>query len=282
VVFLFSENGDDFYLTLGHGSTKPSINFEANGVMVHRSEAEMAQLVAWGRSKLNQAQSLHPRLITDIHLSKNKNSLGMAYERSTLYAYRYEAKALPSENELVEDLKSLVGLLSKIYQADATDPAIPGAPSQEMEAVADAVLAAAGKSRYNRKQGRNRLSAKENRAIEIHAVKLAIEYFKGQGWESVEDVGDKKSYDIHCSKGKDFLFVEVKGTTSFGNSVVITRNELLVHREQYPNNALFVVSKIHLEKGEDPRASGGEISVRQPWEILESDLSAVAYDYSLK
>ena len=50
---------------------------------------------------------------------------------------------------------------------------------------------------------------------------------------------------------------------------------------QFPNNALFVVSKIQLVKGDDPVASGGEISVRQPWEILDKDLNAVAYDYSL-
>jgi len=282
VVFLFSESGEDFYITLGHGSTKPSINFEASGVMVHRSESEMAELVAWGRSKISEAQTQYPKLLNEIHLSENKNSLGVAYERSTLFAYRYKAENLPSDNELVEDIRSLVELLSQIYEADANDPAIPGAPSQEMEAVAEAVLAAAGKSRYDRKQGRNRLSAKENRAIELHAVQLAIQHFKESGWDSVEDVGDKKSYDIHCTKGDEILYVEVKGTTSFGNSVVITRNELLVHREQYPNNALFVVSKIQLEKGEDPKASGGEISVRQPWEILESDLNPVAYDYSLK
>ena len=189
---------------------------------------------------------------------------------------------MPSDDELIEDIKSLVELLSRIYEADANDPAIPGAPSQEMEAVAEAVLSAAGKSRYDRKQGRNRLSAKENRAIELHAVQLAIQHFKGSGWETVEDVGDKKSYDIHCAKGDDILYVEVKGTTSFGNSVVITRNELLVHREQYPNNALFVVSKIQLQKGDDPIASGGEISIRQPWQILDEDLNPVAYDYSLK
>ena len=273
VVFLFSESGEDFYITLGHGSTKPSINFEANGVMVHRSESEMAELVAWGRSKILGVQTQYPKLLTEIHLSDNKNSLGVAYERSTLFAYQYKAQHLPSDDELIEDIKSLV---------DANDPAIPGAPSQEMEAVAEAVLAAAGKSRYDRKQGGNRLSAKENRAIELHAVQLAIQHFKGSGWETVEDVGDKKSYDIHCAKGDDILYVEVKGTTSFGNSVVITRNELLVHREQYPNNALFVVSKIQLQKGDDPIASGGEISIRQPWQILDEDLNPVAYDYSLK
>jgi hypothetical protein len=64
--------------------------------------------------------------------------------------------------------------------------------------------------------------------------------------------------------------------------VIITRNELLVHREQFPNNALFVVSKIQLEKGDNPTTTGGDISVRQPWKIEESDLSPIAYDYFLK
>jgi MrcB-like, N-terminal domain/Domain of unknown function (DUF3883) len=282
VVLLFSEDGQDLYVTLGHGSTKPSINFESNGVMVHRSEKEMADLVSWGHSKLQNVLSKYPRLIKEIRLSENKNSLGSAYERSTLVAYQYRVDDLPSDDELVSDLKDLVSLLAEIYVADADDPAIPGAPSQELEAVAEAILVAAGKSRYNRKQGRNRLSAKENRVIELYAVELAIQYFKDEGWERVEDVGDKKSYDIHCTRGEMELYVEVKGTTSYGNSVVITRNELTVHREQYPNNALFVVSKIKLEKGENPVATGGEVSILRPWKILDSDLSAIAFDYYLK
>lgn len=151
----------------------------------------------------------------------------------------------------------------------------------ELEAINEAVEEAAGNSRYNKKRSRNRLTSLENRTIELHAVKLAISYFKDQGWSKVEDVGDKKSFDIFCESDNSFLYVEVKGTTSSGESVVITRNELQLHQNEYPKNALFVVSKIKLIKGEHPSASGGEIQVWQPWKILDKDLNPIGFDYTL-
>jgi G3E family GTPase len=175
-----------------------------------------------------------------------------------------------------------VDQLSIVHEAELVDPTLPGTQTPESEAVQEVLQEVAGNSRYNRKKGRNRLTAKENRAIEMHAVGMAIQHFKKAGWKKVEDVGDKKSYDVHCENGTKTLYVEVKGTTSHGDAVVITRNELQVHREQHPNNALFVVSKIQLERGDEPTASGGEIYLRQPWPIEDADLNPIGYDYKIR
>ena len=280
VVLLFSEDGEELYLTLGHGSTKPVFNHQGRSQMVSRSDTEMDELVQWGRSKLPTVDLIDRRLVPEIKLTQRKKSLGEAYEKSTLFAYRYAIDQLPSDELLLNDLETLVSNLSTLYEAEETDPTIPGQQPQESEAAEEAVIAASGKSRYDRKPGRNRLTTQENKAIELYAVKQAIAYFRGKGWTHVEDVGEKKSYDLFCERDGFELYVEVKGTTSNGNSLVLTRNEVFVHQEQYPKNALFVVSKIKLLRGENPIASGGEITVQQPWKILEKDLNAIGFDYS--
>jgi|SRR6185503_7298494 len=62
------------------------------------------------------------------------------------------------------------------------------------------------------------------RAVEHRAVTAAIEHFEAAGW-TVEDVGDFRPYDLHCTKDGRTLHVEVKGTTSAGEKVILTRNE---------------------------------------------------------
>ena len=61
--------------------------------------------------------------------------------------------------------------------------------------------------------------------------------------------------------------------------MVLTRNEVNLHRVEHPNNALAVVRNITLDRsGDQPVASGGELVLVMPWEINEGGLSPIAYD----
>lgn len=74
--------------------------------------------------------------------------------------------------------------------------------------------------------------------------------------------------------------VEVKGTTTSGAAVVLTRNEVKLHLAEYPRNALAIVRKIILMRdGDEPVAAGGELALTMPWEIDTSLLSPIAYEY---
>jgi hypothetical protein len=77
------------------------------------------------------------------------------------------------------------------------------------------------------------------------------------------------------------FYIEVKGTISLGEKVVLTKNEVLLHRQEYPNNALIVVSQIELDRNEPPSAKGGTALFISPWKIEESDLEALGYDYKV-
>jgi len=170
-------------------------------------------------------------------------------------------------------------LLHRLGLADVgTDRSLyPGSGSPEVQDAIDAVEAIANPLR---KRGGARLSAAENKAIESRAVLVAREHFEQEGY-STEDVGATMSYDVHATKGTKVVKIEVKGTTTRGGAVVLTRNEVDLHRVEHPNNALAVVKNIVLERFADgPVAFGGELVLEMPWKINESGLSPIAYDYT--
>jgi hypothetical protein len=78
------------------------------------------------------------------------------------------------------------------------------------------------------------------------------------------------------------MIVEVKGTTSIGEQIVLTKNEVAVHRARHPNNALIIVYSITLTRTQDnPSAEGGELMMLSPWEIVGAQLRLLAFQYTL-
>lgn len=145
--------------------------------------------------------------------------------------------------------------------------------------VADAMAAVESVSNPRRKFGR-RFTAEENAAIEERAVHVTREHFEDELGYATEDVGKRESYDVHATKGQEVVKVEVKGTTTDGAQVVLTKNEVNLHRAEHPNNALAVVRNISLDhSGNQPVAVGGELVLLMPWEINEGGLIPIAYDY---
>ena len=115
----------------------------------------------------------------------------------------------------------------------------------------------------------------------MHAVSLAKDHFAMAGYSKIEDVGSYESFDLKVQKDNETLFVEVKGTTLNGDSIVLTRNEVDLHLKVFPNNALFLVTQITLHKGDNLKASGGVIEVISPWKIAKENLSVIAYTYRI-
>jgi hypothetical protein len=118
------------------------------------------------------------------------------------------------------------------------------------------------------------------RAIELHAMQAAIQHYTGQDW-GVEDVSAICSYDLHCERDNRVLRVEVKGTTSAGERVLLTRNEVAQVRAEYPNTALFILADVTVAKKADdrPSAHGGRAVVLEPWMPGDEDLEPIAYEY---
>lgn len=63
------------------------------------------------------------------------------------------------------------------------------------------------------------------RAIELRGMAEAMRHYRAVGWD-VADVSKTRSYDLHCSRGRRTLMVEVKATTGDGATVLLTPNEV--------------------------------------------------------
>lgn len=282
VVFLFSATGSNCYLSLGHAST----TYDGDS-MDRRYQRALApevadELMKWGREKLELDQVKNSRLKFAGDLEA-KGNLAEAYNRTTLCGFEYRKESIPTDEQIFSDVEFLLGMLSKVYLLQDTDPTIPGSESPERQEAMAAIALAAGRDLTRpKRQGRSRLPQAQKKVIEERAVEAAINHLENSGFTNIKDVGKTHSYDIAAKlNGKDY-FIEVKGTISLGEKVVLTRNEVLLHRQEYPNNALIVVSQIELDRSEPPSATGGKVLFISPWEIDDSDLEALGYEYKIR
>jgi hypothetical protein len=162
-----------------------------------------------------------------------------------------------------------------ILEALTACPTVQRRPQQEPTEIADAEDAMNGLSRG---QGFSpRLTADDRRAVEMQAMQIATAHFEGMGFV-VEDVSAKRSYDLRCRRGVEHVDVEVKGTTTAGESVLLTPNEVEHARAAFPNTALVVVRDITLHD-DGSGASGGVLGVIRPWRPQADDLEPLGYIY---
>jgi len=271
LVYLFDAFGKSIYLSLNQGTTKWT-----NGEFHARPSAELTERAAWAREVLVEQIGDRSDLHTTIELPTRGSKLGVGYELGNVVSIKYSAGLVPEENQLRSDLAYMVKLTTDLYEVADVALAVPGDPAPEvLDAIALSTLAA-GKKMRGRKF---RLSGPERKAIEDRAVSVCIAHLLQAGY-LVEDVGATESYDLDARKPGERLYVEVKGTVSVGDEVILTRNEVALHREAYPSNMLAVVHGILLDShSRTPTASGGHLRITSPWKVEDTDLTALSYSY---
>jgi hypothetical protein len=289
VVLLFAAGGERAYLTLMQGTT-----FWTGTELRPRSAEALAARVNWAYPHIAEAAEGRAGLLRHIDLPGGKK-LGRAYELGTVVALEYRRDTLPDTDAFVDDLLFMAGLLRRIYAAETAATYIPGDPVPEVLEAEVSADRAAGRSLSEprpRPAAATRsgqgflLSAVERQLIERHSVAMATEHFQAQGWK-VADVGANRPYDLHLTRGGEAshveeLHVEVKGTTSLGQAVVLTRAEVEAQREFAPRNALVIVHSIRLNRdrsGEEVTAEGGVLHCTSPWRIDQPDLTPISYRY---
>lgn len=281
LVYLFSAFGDRVYLALGQGSTQNTKSTSGAISFPPRSHEELNELVLWARSVLLSQDLKRNGFVSTIQLEARRSNLGPAYEAGTVYAIEYVNGQVPADEVLTADLTFMCSMLGAIYSASEAALDIPGQAIPEVVEAEIAIAKLAGK-RIGGGQGFG-LNAKERKAIELRAVACATAHLEQCGYTQIKDVGANRSYDLiaKAPDGSDFIF-EVKGTTTAGESILITRNEFSVHKEHYPHNGLIVVASITLTKGLNPTADSGIVRSAIPWHILDESAVPIAYAYSLE
>jgi hypothetical protein len=147
------------------------------------------------------------------------------------------------------------------------------------EAAAEKESAAAAEEALARSKGQGfARTPQERRALENHAMAVAKKYFRHEGFD-VEDVSARRSYDLLCRRGTRELHVEVKGTTTDGDAIVLTNNEVKHACNPHNSCVLFVLHSIHLK---EQKATGGKQFVLDPWRLRQAYLTPVSYTYRLR
>ena len=270
-VYLFDTQGENAYLCLSHGST----DWEG-GAFVTRPLEELNALASWARIKLDAKRGSRTDLIEKIELHSRRSDLGPAYEASTAFAFKYSLNTIPDNEQLEADVLFLAALLGEIYQLEMQGPVAVGIPP-EIQELDDAVAKAAGKK--GRSSQGFRLNSTHRKAIELRAMELAKVELISRGCVNIRDTSQGNPFDYQCTLAGEEIFVEVKGTVSSGDVVILTRGEVELHRGKFPNNMLVLVHGIQLTGENFDQAISGAVQVTSPWAIAEDSLTVVAYNY---
>lgn len=273
-VYLFHEHGDGLSLCLSHGST----SFNGRD-FVPRSAAEVAELMAWSRGLLTaDAQALGFAPGVDLGSTAK---LSQAYERTAAFSKTYGVNDLPDDEELMLDAAHAVSLLGRLYQAIE----LGRTPEAEPLEVQQARMAIEAIAKPNKPlpgtpgQGFG-LTAPERKTVEDHAMGIAKAWLVAHGYENIQDVSGSQSCDFWAKKAGVDHYVEVKGTTGGFGTVLLTANEVDLHRDLHPDNILIVVHNIDLVDRRS-RAIGGQVVVLEAWDITTAELRPLSFSCRL-
>lgn len=109
---------------------------------------------------------------------------------------------------------------------------------------------------------------------------LAKEWRDANGFEDVQDVSATRSCDYTATRGGVEHVVEVKGTTAGFGSILLTSNEVELHRISNPHNVLIVVHTIDLLEMRT-QASGGILTALEAWDVDATELRPLSYSCKL-
>ncbi|MET8305832.1 DUF3578 domain-containing protein [Micromonospora sp. NPDC005173] len=286
LVYLFAADGSRFYLSLNQGTSEYRSGamrpVNDRRVLLSRASEARCRLEDYGEALPERASRLEIDLAWSGLTSVGRESKIRIrnYEDGNIAASLYESGQIPIDSQLFDDVAAMLPLLACLYGSIAM-PETLDETSEGLGASGDEVVKTARRA-LGRAQGRQ-LDPLARRAIEVHAENVAEAYLRKRDW-TVKRVGPlNRGYDLECSHpdGRQ-LHVEVKGTQSLGEEVVLTRNE--VRHNQLTDgcdaeHALFVVANIQLRRSPAVEAFGGVDRCIWPWTIDNEALTPTEYAY---
>ncbi|NUU18458.1 DUF3883 domain-containing protein [Cellulomonas humilata] len=124
-----------------------------------------------------------------------------------------------------------------------------------------------------------RQSAADRKLIEDRGQLVMTAWFESRKWE-VSDVRLTNPFDAVATRDGETLYLEAKGTTGAGASVIVTKNEVRFAREHPGRCVIGVVSNIRLDDapGAPRRAMGGDLRLLS-WTPDDVDLTPLTYGW---
>ena len=127
------------------------------------------------------------------------------------------------------------------------------------------------------------LSHPERTAVEMRAMRVARSLYEQQGWKVVDKSGSHP-FDLLATRKKEVRYIEVKGTTGSGDSIILTHGEVKHVQLHRHCSVLVVVSGVFLTESDGAwTGEGGGVTLHEdPWVINASVLVPTEYRYTLK
>lgn len=269
VVYLFRQDGHGVALCISHGSTR----FDG-GDFKPRTAAEAASLMQWARG-LIAAQAADAGMQAGVDLGSTEK-LSRAYESTAAFSKTYSRDGIPDDDELARDAALAVALLGELYRAQELGAAPDSEPPELQEAVeALEQISRPGSRARTGGQGFG-LNAAERAAVERRAMDVAMTWLTMNGFVGIRDVHMTHSCDFIATRDGIEHAVEVKGTTSGLGKVILTANEVALHRNRHPASLLIVVHSIGFQELRT-QAIGGILHVFDPFVVDDCVLVPLSF-----
>ncbi|MFI0848419.1 protein NO VEIN domain-containing protein [Mesorhizobium sp. IMUNJ 23232] len=193
-----------------------------------------------------------------------RRPLPLSFQRATAISHRVAYPDIRA-TDFGELFDQAARRLQPIYAAQAIGRDLTDADQRELE-ISSAL------NPLNRPAGRQGygLSAPARKAVEQRAMDVASEFLRANGY-AVRDTSSSSPFDFEAMLGGTRIKVEVKGTTSdHGDGILMTANEVELHRREKGNTALIIVSSIRLaDRNGVYSGSGGKVEWQLGWDIDE-------------
>jgi hypothetical protein len=254
----FSTDGSAVHVTVGCGSSR----FH-KGSSVPLPDHELDAQTAWARRVVIEGfGTLVP--FDDPADFGARRPLPISFQRATAISHRVAYSDIRA-TDFGELFDQAAQRLRPIYAAQAIGRDLTDADQRELEI-------AAALSPLNRPSGRQGygLSAPARKAVEKRAMEVASQFLRSNGY-AVRDTSALSPFDFEATLSGARIKVEVKGTTSDrADGILMTANEVELHRREKGNTALIIVSSIRLsEQNGAYSSSGGNVEWLLGWDIDE-------------
>ena len=163
------------------------------------------------------------------------------------------------------------------YVESTLGKTLPRPSYAEAIAVDDAALEVLEKS-HAKSQGFV-LDSETRRALEDHAMDAAKQHFRSLGY-AVEDHSKDHPYDLRCAGQQGVLYVEVKGTQTNGDGILLTAGEVEFARRHKGEMALFLLHSIDMSQDRGA-VSNGTKRLIVPWNVDEGGLKPISFEYEV-
>lgn len=112
-------------------------------------------------------------------------------------------------------------------------------------------------------------------AIEDHAMKAAKKELEKQGFRKFENTAATRPYDFTCTRAGKKFFVEVKGTQTTGNAILLTKNEVKHVKANAGSCVLVIIHSIKVSRKKV--AKGGIPEITEKWNLAHGKLIPIQY-----